>query len=86
MAFLKILETFFFCIFIVLKFGMNTFTNVLEHIPERHKLILLHFSKLGQNNKNVSVHEIASTESSKSQFPVFKNNLIYFIILKLLHS
>lgn len=53
MAFLKILETFFFCIFIVLKFGMNTFTNVLEHIPERHKLILLHFSKLGQNNKKI---------------------------------
>lgn len=39
--------------FFVLKFGMNTFTNVLEHIPERHKLILLHFSKLGQNNKKI---------------------------------
>lgn len=52
-GFFKDFRNIFFCIFIVLKFGMNTFTNVLEHIPERHKLILLHFSKLGQNNKKI---------------------------------
>lgn len=52
-GFFKYFRNMFFCIFIVLKFGMNTFTNVLEHIPERHKLILLHFSKLGQNNKKI---------------------------------
>lgn len=52
-GFFKDFRNIFFCIFIVLKFGMNTFTNVLEHVPERHKLILLHFSKLGQNNKKI---------------------------------